>query len=869
MNFGPGQEATTRRDSKEVDSGGGRLALVVIDGRGEIVLADGPALDAFGLGGDGVVGKRSTVVLKAFPTIATAVDAALGGKRSTLNVVASGRTFEVAVEPRRGGGAIVGALDTTPRSRADQVRRERERELALLFRQTPGAVWSTNLDLVVTRAFGRLAAELKLDASTVVNTSIFDVLGRRDREDTLVAAHFSALQGQRTSYRYAFRGRRFDVITEPLRDDRQRIVGTITAAVDVTHVVDAEERLARSQAMLADAQRMAHVGSWEWDIAANLVTWSDEMYRIYGLRREEFGASFESFMKRITPEDVQYTKDVVFGAFEKPGPFTYEHRIVRPDGALRMLHTRGDVIVDARGKPVRMLGTCWDITEQWETSRALDRTASLLRATLEATADGILVADKDRKNVIHNQRFVELWRVPAQLVATGDHSELLAYVVEQLEDPASFIDSVNDLYAHPEKEAFSVVRFSDGRVFESVSRPQRIGSDVVGRVWSFRDITDRERLFRRAVFLSDAARLLSSLDVEQALSSVAHLAVPFLGDSCAIDLLGEGAPRRLLAVSRDRTRGGAPELSPIVLAGRPLVYTAGVISHMAVPLVVNGAVSGAITFAATPGRRYSASDLDLAEELAGRTSLALEKSHLLQRAQEALRAREEFLAIAAHEIRGPVTSMHAAVQALLRHKLSEPATSRALELIEREDRRLRRFVDELLDLGLTRADVASFEIEQVSLARVVRDVLSHHEDDVVRSGSALSIELDERAIGMWNRERLEKVVTTLLSNALKFGLGKPVEVTVTTRNGRAILKVLDHGMGIPKDDQLRIFAPFERAVSVRHYGGLGLGLYIASSIVKGLGGTISLRSELGVGSEFTVELPQGAVHERTDDHVGR
>jgi len=868
VNVGPGREATARRDSKEVDSGGGRLALLVVDARGLVVLADGPALDAFGVTEQGV-GDPSTLVLAAFPTLIAAVDAAIQGQRSTVSVIASNRSFDVAVEPRRGGGAIVGAIDTTSRNRADEARRDRERELALIFRQVPGAVWSTNLDLVVTRAFGRVAAELKLDATSVVNTSIFDVLGRRDRDDPLVRAHFAALEGHRTSYRYNFRGRRFDMITEALRDDRRRIIGTVTAAVDVTHVVDAEERLARSQALLADAQGVAHIGSWEWDIASDLVTWTDEMYRIYGLSRDAFKATFESFIERIAPEDVERTKETLFRAVEKPCSFSYEHRIVRPDGEVRMVHTRGAVSVDVRGKPTRMLGTSWDVTEQWETSRALDRTASLLRATLEATADGVFVVDRDRKITAHNQRFIELWRLPQQLVATGDEAELLAYVVEQVEDSAGFLDTVNDLYAHPEKEAFSVVRFIDGRVYERVSRPQRVGNEVVGRVWSFRDITDRERLFRRAVFLSDAARLLSSLDVEQALSSIAHLAVPYMGESCAIDLLGEGAPRRLQAVSRDRTRAVPPELSPVVLAGRPLIYTAGVASHMAVPLIVNGVVDGAITFAAAPGRRYSASDLELAEELAARTALALEKSHLLSRAQDALRAREEFLAIAAHEIRGPVTSMHAAVQALLRHKLSEPATSRALALIEREDRRLRRFVDELLDLGLTRADVASFEIEQVSLARVVRDVLSHHEDEIVRSGCALSIELDERAIGMWNRDRLEKVVTTLLSNALKFGLGKPVEIGVKVRNGHAILKVLDHGMGIPKDAQQRIFAPFERAVSVRHYGGLGLGLYIASSIVKGLGGTISVRSELGVGSEFTVELPQGAINERPDDHVGR
>jgi len=851
-----GQLAAPRRDSRDVAVDFGRLALIVVGVSGAILLADGPALETLGANAEDV-GRPARVVFARLPALLTAIESATAGQRSVITISASGRSFDVSVETRRGGGAIVAAIDVTVQRRREDADRDRNREISLIFRQVPGAVWSTDRDLVVTRAFGRVAAELALDATAVVNRSIYEVLGTRDLDDALASAHRAALAGERTSYRYPFRGRRFDVITEPLRDPERRIVGTVSAAVDVTSFVDAEERLAKSQAILADAQRVAHVGSWEWDVVKNSVTWSDEMYAIYGLDRVSFSPSFEAFLEHVAAEDVTVTKDAVFSAFQNPAPFLYDHRIVRPDGSIRMLHTRGDVMVDARGKPLRMLGTCWDITDRWETGRALERTASMLQATLEATIDGIFVVDIKGKITAHNQRFLEMWSVPAQLVADGDDNSLRAYVLDQLEDPTAFLRSVSELYAHPEKEAFDVLRFRDGRVFERISRPQRLGDDIVGRVWTFRDITDRERLFRRAVFLSDVARLLASLNVEQALSSVAHLAVPYLGDSCAIDLLGEGAPRRLQAVSRDRTRALVPELSPAVVAGRSSTYAIATVAHMAVPLFVGGLVEGAITFAAASGRRYSASDLEIAEELAQRVSLALEKSHLLQRAQEALRAREEFLAIAAHEIRGPVTSMHVAVQALLRRKLSESAATRALELIQREDRRLARFVDELLDLGLTRAEAASFELEQVSLSRVVRDVVSRHEEDLVRSGSALSLDLDEHAVGMWNRERLEKVVATLLTNATKFGLGKPIEISVRKRDGHAVLRVLDHGIGIAPDARERIFAPFERAVSVRNYGGLGLGLFIASSIVKGFGGTISVQSQPGVGSVFEVDLDLG------------
>src|SRR5262249_9742941 len=122
-------------------------------------------------------------------------------------------------------------------------------------------------------------------------------------------------------------------------------------------------------------------------------------------------------------------------------------------------------------------------------------------------------------------------------------------------------------------------------------------------------------------------------------------------------------------------------------------------SCMVAPLVVKDAVVGALTFVSAPKRRYTSEDLDLAEELASRAALSVENANLYRGAQEALRARDEFLSIAAHEIRGPITSIHITVQGLRKGIASSQAMPKLLDIIEREDRRLARFVDELLDLG--------------------------------------------------------------------------------------------------------------------------------------------------------------------------
>src|SRR5262249_21715076 len=156
---------------------------------------------------------------------------------------------------------------------------------------------------------------------------------------------------------------------------------------------------------------------------------------------------------------------------------------------------------DPSGKPIRMVGTSWDVTELTEATRARERSLSLLQATIEATADGILVVDRERNVSLYNQRFLNLLHIPADLAERSEEGPLVDHVLKELEDAEEFLRGMSERYAHPEMESFDVIRFKDGRVFERYSRPQRIGDAIVGRVWSYRDISERERLLRRALFL--------------------------------------------------------------------------------------------------------------------------------------------------------------------------------------------------------------------------------------------------------------------------------------------------------------------------------------------------------------------------------
>src|SRR5262249_11405404 len=163
----------------------------------------------------------------------------------------------------------------------------------------------------------------------------------------------------------------------------------------------------------------------------------------------------------------------------------------------------------------------------------------------------------------------------------------------------------------------------------------------------------------------------------------------------------------------------------------------------------------------------------LAEELARRAALSVQNARLYRGAQEALRARDEFLSIAAHEIRGPLTAMRLAVE-MIQDGTPRDVLAKALDVIRREDRRLASFVDELLDLGRIRAGQLSFTFEEVDFNEVVQEATSRLHTELTRSGSPLSISTKGYTVGWWDRFRLSQVVTNLLTNAIKFGLGKPI-----------------------------------------------------------------------------------------------
>jgi signal transduction histidine kinase len=233
------------------------------------------------------------------------------------------------------------------------------------------------------------------------------------------------------------------------------------------------------------------------------------------------------------------------------------------------------------------------------------------------------------------------------------------------------------------------------------------------------------------------------------------------------------------------------------------------------------------------------------------------QSALLEELRRAVHVRDEFLSVASHELRTPITTLILQIDDLPRLLEQKGAlddgTARRLKTIRRQVDRLTALVTALVDVSRITSGKLQLSKEHADLVEIVRSVAERFGDDAQRSGSSLRFADHEPIWGEFDVSRVDQVATNLLSNAIRYGLGKPIAVGVEGNGAHYRFWVEDQGIGIPPEHQARIFQQFERAAPSTNYSGLGL--WISRQLVEAMGGTISVRSAVDAGSVFTVEIP--------------
>jgi PAS domain S-box-containing protein len=707
------------------------------------------------------------------------------------------------------------------------------------------------------------------------------------------------------------------------REGRPKVfVNSIQGALEARHLVRAwgvqrdvtEQRLAEEKIRKGEERLRAIVEAtssaiWTADTTGAMTEESASWRAFTGQTWQQMRGT--GWLEALHPEDRERFARAWTEAAREQRTYEIEGRLRKADGSWADIVERAVPLHEPDGAIREWVGTTTDITERKAAERALMESEERFRNMADHAPVMLWVTDVQGRCTYLNRQWYEF---TGQSSATGLRFGWLGAVhPEDAQAAAAIFEE-----AHARRAPFHTeyrLRGKDGTyrwAIDSASPRFGEGGEFLGYIGSVIDISERKqveeqrvRLLHEAQFLATAsAALSSSLEPETTLAAVARLAVPELADWCFVDLLQkDGAFQRVevahafpedAELARQVQRftlqpSGNPQHPPTqaILQGRPLLIAdfsgerlassahdaeharvmlaCQPVSFISVPLVARGNTVGVVSFfTSRSGRRYGAADLVLAEELGRRVALSVDNARLYQEAQEAIRVRDEFLSVASHELKTPLTPISLRLQSLAKESEKQPDSPyvnkvrTSVEAGRKQVQKLSSLIGDLLDVSRISAGRLKLEFDTVDCAAIVRDVVTRYEAPATQAGSPLRVELPEQLEGWWDRLRVDQIVTNLLDNAIKYGAGKPIHIHLSADAQRAILTVRDEGIGIEPQKMPRIFERFERAVSERHYGGLGLGLYITKTLVEAMAGSIQVQSQPGQGALFTVELPRRA-----------
>lgn len=663
------------------------------------------------------------------------------------------------------------------------------------------------------------------------------------------------------------------------------------------HTADAlQETEARFRAIF----EAAAIGIALGDLDGRPLDSNPALQEFLGYRHDELAAM--TFLEFTHPDDVQADyalyQELLAGQRDH---YQVEKRYVRKDGRVVWGRLTVSLIRGPRHMPLLTIGMVEDITARKQAELALCESEARGAAIVNGAIDCIITMDQ-------HGRIVE-WNPAAERTFGYGRAEVLGRDVGELIIPPDlreryrqglaryFLTGEGPMIAH--RGETTGLR-ADGSLFPvevTVTRISVTGPPLF--TGYLRDISERKQAEETERFLADASRTLAAtLDYATTLAQVARLAVPRLADCCAVDVLGDDHTlcRQALAhvdPAKEEVLRALQERSPldpqrlrhvarVLETGRPEIIgdiTDALLqtltldpeqlsilrnlhfrSAMVVPLIAHGRTLGTLVFTtADSGRHYQAHDLVLAQELASHAAHAVDNARLYHVAQEARTARDAFLAIAAHELKRPLTTVVSGLRMLEERPTSQldERTQRIVGVTALAATQLNQLVDSLTTfvriegerLHLVRQPLDLKELAQRVLAEA-RLLAPRHELQCIGP--------DEPLVVAGDAVLLEVAIRNLLQNAIKYSpAGGHVDLCLEQRGSWAIMAVQDEGLGIATAEQARLFERFYRGKSsaVQAIGGLGVGLYVVDAIVRLHGGSVAVDSREGAGSRFTVTLP--------------
>jgi PAS domain S-box-containing protein len=583
--------------------------------------------------------------------------------------------------------------------------------------------------------------------------------------------------------------------------------------------------------------------------------------------------------------------------------FEAEFRLRRHDGEFVWMATCAVPFFDARGRVREWFGVTSDISARKQAELETQRALELLRTTLRSIGDAVISTDVNSGIQFMNPVAERLTGWTASEGRGMRLHDIFPIFNEETRRPVENpVDKVLREGIVVGLANHTILRRRDGLdvpIDDSAAPIRDPDGTVHGVVLVFRDASEEKRESLRRTFLAQATeQLVAARDSRDALARVAQLAVPRLADWVGVEIAEPGSTRTeqvglahidpaKVQVARELARRYPPD--PNAVTGVPNVIRTGrselhreispelleraavddehlrilreldLRSALIVPLHGNGPVFGAITFIfASSDRRYGPRDLDLAEDLARRAALIIERRRLEEEAENANRMKDQFLATISHELRTPLQAIVGYAALLERGSVSDP--SKALAAIRRNADAQTRLIEDILDVSRITSGKLRLAMEQVDVAATIRAAL----DSMRPAAQAKRISIVETISAdldsiKGDAERLQQVVWNLISNAVKFTEAQgTIEVRADRTGSTVNIVVRDTGVGIAPQHLVSIFERFRQVDSstTRRRGGLGLGLAIVRYLVEAHGGTVRAQSDgPGTGATFIIALP--------------
>jgi PAS domain S-box-containing protein len=590
---------------------------------------------------------------------------------------------------------------------------------------------------------------------------------------------------------------------------------------------------------------------------------NDAAVEKYGYRRDEF---LSLTLKDIRPAEdvVRLLKDAKQKRPSLQHAGEWRHRL--KDGRIINVEITSHTIEFNGRKAV--LVTAQDITERKQAEALLRESEKQYRFSqgiLRSSSDGILVVNRENEVLYANERFAEMWMIPREVVTKKDDTLLLQYVLDQLSDPQGFLQKVQELY-HSAEESFDTLYFKDGRVFDRLSRPMLQETKLLGRVWSFRDITERKQAeealrvlsTRQEAILAAVPDILMEVNKDKVYAWANPAGVGFFGE----DVIGKEA-----AFYFEGEQDTYGMVKPLFNGNEDVIYVESWQRRKdgekrllgwwcRVLKDADGNVTGALSSAhdITERKRAEEEILQLNAELETRVE---EQTRELREAQEQL-VRKETLAVlgqlaggVGHELRDPLAIIVNAVYFL---KLIQPEAGGKIKeylgLIERETHNAEKIISDLLNF----ARVKSADREAVSVSDLISQTLERFP-----ASSSVEVTLDtptDLPQVFADPRQMEQVLGNLVVNACQAmtnGGKLVISAKPSTVNGQpsVAIAIKDTGVGIPPENMRKLFEPLFTTKAK----GIGLGLAVSRKLAEANGGRIEVQSEAGVGSMFTLWLP--------------